>query len=256
MRATIRATLKPPPPSRGNRSTFLAAASLLAICLAVPMLAPAAQSGKQKPKKPPQSDALDLYLQRARLWGASYIPTIGSLWNPDALMGDLASDDKALHKGDMITILLAEATTSALQQSAQTSRAFNASSGISAFFGTLKPTNRLQNLFSPTSNQALTGKGQTALTTSLSTSLTGNVVEILPNGEMVIEASRMVNVTDQKETIVLRGIIRRSDVAPTNIVSSTAISHLEVEMVGKGVITEGTHPTNTVIRIMLRVLGF
>jgi flagellar L-ring protein FlgH len=254
----IPAPLNPPPPSRTTRRALRrAAACLLALCLAAPsLLASPAQSGKQKTKKPPQLDPLDLYLQRARLWGASYIPTIGSLWNPDALMGDLASDDKALHKGDMVTILLTEATTSALQQSAQTSRAFNASSGISAFFGTLKPTNRLQNLFSPTSLQALTGKGQTALTTSLATSLTGNVVEVLPNGQMVLEAARIVNVTDQKETIVLRGIIRRSDIAPNNIVSSNSISHLEVEMVGKGVITEGTHPTNSVIRIMLRVLGF
>jgi flagellar L-ring protein precursor FlgH len=233
-----------------------AMACLLTLCLALPVYAWPGGSGKKKSKKPSPSGPLDQYLQRARLWGQAYTPTVGSLWNPDALMGDLASDDKALRKGDMVTIQLAEATTSALQQSAQTTRTFNASSGISAFFGTLKSTNRLQNLFSPTSSQALTGKGQTALATSLITSLTGNVVELLPNGQMVIEASRVVNVTDQKQTMVLRGIIRRSDIASNNIVSSTAMSHLEVELVGKGVITEGTHPPPTPIRIMLRVLGF
>ncbi|MGA8220401.1 MAG: flagellar basal body L-ring protein FlgH [Candidatus Acidiferrales bacterium] len=256
MPATIRPALESSPQSRAKRSRLRATACILALFLAVPAIAFPAHSGKQKQKKPPKPDALDLYLQRARLWGASYVPTTGSLWNPDALMGDLASDDKAVRKGDMITIQLAEATTSALQQSAQTSRAFNASSGVSAFFGNLSATNRAQNLFSPNSLQTLTGKGQTALTTSLTTSLTGNVVEILPNGQMVIEASRMVNVTDQKETLVLRGIIRRSDVNPNNMVSSTSISHLEVEIVGKGVITEGVHPPNKVIRILLRVLGF
>ena len=81
-------------------------------------------------------------------------------------------------------------------------------------------------------------------------------MEVLPDGLLVIEAQRQVRVTDQNETIVLRGIVRRSDLSPTNVVLSTSISHLEVNVVGKGVITEGTHPPNPIIRIMLRVLGF
>src|SRR5271155_2519528 len=127
------------PPTRGR--SLAAALCLLVLFRAVPLVAfPAPQEkqqGKQKVKKPPQLDPLEAYLQRARVWGALYIPTLGSLWDPDARMADLASDDKAIHKGDLITIQLAEATTSALQQSAQTQRAFSATSGISAFFGTL-----------------------------------------------------------------------------------------------------------------------
>jgi flagellar L-ring protein FlgH len=256
MRALLQAEHKFSSRPHGRCWSFRVTSCLLAVFLGVPTVASPAQHKKQKPKKASQVDGLDSYLQRVRLWGDLYVPTTGSLWNPDALMADLASDDKAVHKGDMVTIQLAEATTSALQQSAQTQRTFNASSGISAFFGTLKATNRLQNLFSPTSSQALAGKGQTALATSLSTSLTGNVVEVLPNGQMVIEAARVMTVTDQKQTMVLRGIVRRSDVSPNNIVSSTSMSHLEVELVGKGVITEGTHPPNLPTRILLRILGF
>jgi len=241
---------------RRNWEKLICFFCLFAVSLGSPLPSSPAQQDKKKERKPPQPDGLELYLQRARLWGALYTPTLGSLWNPDALMGDLASDDKAVRKGDMVTIQLAESTTSALQQSAQTQRTFSASSGISAFFGALSASNRAQNLFSPSSSQALAGKGQTALATSLSTSLTGNVVEVLPNGQMVIEAARVVTVTDQKQTMVLRGLIRRTDISPNNTVSSTSISHLEVELVGKGVITEGTHPPNKPIRILLRILGF
>jgi len=211
-------------------------------------------SKKSKPAQPPT--ALDAYLARARQWQTPFTPTLGSLWNSDGFLSDLASDYKAQRVGDMVTIQLAETTSSALQQSAQTQRTFSASSGISAFFGNLKATNRAQNLFTPSSSQVLNGKGQTALSTNLSTTLEGNVVELLPNNLMVIEARRDVKVTDQKQTVVLRGIIRRSDLSPANTVLSTAISHLEVEVLGKGVITEGTHPPNGVIRIVLRVLGF
>lgn len=218
----------------------------------------AAQVSKLKNKiiKPQQPSSLEQYLQRARPNILSYTPTTGSLWNPDAIFADLASDTKAKRLGDMITIQLAESTTSALQQSAQTQRSFSASSSIAAFLGLIGAKSAANNLFSPTSAQALSGKGQTALATSLSTSLSGNVVEVLPNGLMVIEASRDVNVTDQRQTVVLRGIVRQSDITPANTVSSTAVSQLEVEVVGKGVITEATHPVNPFFRILLRILNF
>jgi flagellar L-ring protein precursor FlgH len=111
-------------------------------------------------------------------------------------------------------------------------------------------------MFSPSSSQALNGKGQTALSTTLTTTLAANVVEVLRDGQLVIEASRDVEVTDQRQTMVLRGVVRPQDISPGNIVSSTAISHLEVNLTGKGVITEGTHPPNGIIRILLRVVGF
>jgi flagellar L-ring protein precursor FlgH len=111
-------------------------------------------------------------------------------------------------------------------------------------------------MFSPSSSQVLNGKGQTALSTSLTTTLAANVVEVLPNGQLVIEASRDVEVTDQRQTMVLRGIVRPQDVSPANVVSSTAISHMEVNLTGKGVITEGTHPPSGIVRLLLRVVGF
>jgi flagellar L-ring protein precursor FlgH len=246
---------------RKNRPTHSALLYIQLIVLAGAMLSSplhGAQVSKLKNKfsKPQQPSSIEQYLQRARTNVLSYTPTAGSLWNPDAIFSDLASDTKAKRLGDMITIQLAESTTSALQQSAQTQRSFSASSSIAAFLGLIGTKSPANNLFSPTSAQALSGKGQTALATSLSTSLSGNVVEVLPSGLMVIEASRDVNVTDQRQTVVLRGVVRRSDITPANTVSSTAISQLEVEVVGKGVITESTHPVNPLFRILLRILNF
>jgi len=240
-----------------HRALFFISTCILALSLAAAAHGwPSLKKAAKKLKPSHQPNALDSYLARARQWQLAYTPTAGSLWNPDGYLADLTGDEKARRVGDMVTIQLAESTSSALQQSAQTQRTFNASSGISAFFGNLKATNRAQNLFTPSSSQVLNGKGQTALATNLSTTLEGNVVEVLPNNLMVVEARRDVKVTDQKQTVILRGIIRRSDLSPTNSVISTAMSHLEVEVVGKGVITEGTHPPNGVIRVMLRILGF
>ena len=208
---------------------------------------------KFKPKPQPP-DPLDTYLSTARKSAPAAIVTSGSLWDSNGRMSDMATDAKARYVGDLVTINIAESTSSAQQESAQTSRTFSASSSLAALLGTTGA--REQNLFSPSSSQALNGKGQTAVSTSLTTTLAASVTEVLPNGMMVIEARRDVEVTNQKETMVLRGIIRREDLSPLNAVSSTAITHLEVSVKGNGVVSDGTRPPNVVVRVLLRIFGF
>lgn len=233
---------------------------LMCVPVCIWLLVPPALGAPNKPKRNGQSqvqgDSLDAYLRRAQQWTAPYTPTTGSLWNPDGRMSDLASDDKPRYIGDQITIQLAESTSSALQGSVQTQRNFSASSSVGAFLGKTSAASAAQNLFSPTSSQNLNGKGQTALSTTLSTRLGANVVAVLPNGLLVVEARRDVEVTNQHQTLILRGIVRRDDVQPNNVVLSTAISHLEVSLVGKGVISDGTRPPTKVVRLLLHIFGF
>jgi len=224
-----------------------------ALILLIASLSPIA-AAKTKNPKPQPTDSLDTYLATIRNPVPPETPTVGSLWNPDGRMSDMATDTKARYVGDLVTINIAESTNSAQQESSQTSRAFSASSSLAALIGTTNA--RAQNLFSPNSTQSLNGKGQTALATSLSTTLAASVTEVLPNGDLVIEAYRDVLVTNQKETMVLRGIIRRADLSPTNVVSSTVISHLEVSVKGNGVISESTRAPNVVVRMLLRIFNF
>lgn len=222
-------------------------------CASIFLIAPLA-AAKTKNPKPQPTDSLDTYLATIRNPAPTEMPITGSLWNPDGRMSDMATDAKARYVGDLVTINIAESTNSAQQESSQTSRAFSASSSLAALIGTTNA--RAQNLFSPTSTQSLNGKGQTALATSLTTTLAASVTEVLPNGDLVIEAHRDVLVTNQKETMVLRGIIRREDLSPTNVVSSTVISHLEVSVKGNGVISESTRAPNVVVRTLLRIFNF
>lgn len=238
------------------KAKIAVASGLAAASLAFSAILPAHILPKLKFHSQPKPDALGAYLDHARGWATPFTPPTGSLWNPDGRMSDLASDAKARYRGDVVQIQLAESTSSALQGTVQTQRTYAASSGIAAFFGLPAATSPVGNMFSPSSSQVLNGKGQTALSTTLTTTLAANVVEVLPDGELVIEASRDVEVTDQRETMVLHGVIRTQDISPANVVSSTAISHMEVNLTGKGVITEGTHPPAGILRILLRVVGF
>ena len=211
----------------------------------------------KKPQKPSDvKTSLGDYLTRARALGALEQRTTGSLWSPSAPVSAMASDYKARHAGDLLVIRVVDNFSATNNGSAQGQRTFNATSGVSAFLGTLPTSSRLQNLFSPTSTQNLNGKGQSALSSTLTISLAGRVVEALPNGVLVVEAARDMTVGNDRQTIVLRGLVRPGDVASDGSVLSSSVANLEAEVQGKGMVADAIHQPNVVIRALLKVLGF
>jgi len=73
---------------------------------------------------------------------------------------------------------------------------------------------------------------------------------------LVIEAARQVEFAQQVQTIVLRGLVRPEDISQENKVMSTAISSLEVQVRGKGIINDYTHRANPFVRFVQKVLVF
>jgi len=180
--------------------------------------------------------------------------TVGSLWSSQSPLADLSVDYKAGHLNDTVTILVAVQTTAAQSGTVNTSRAFSTSSAITGIMGrTPAATNPL---LSGQSSTALKGSGQTASNTTFTTSLTGQVIAVLPSGNLVVEAQRAVLMNNQHENIVVRGIIRPGDIGPSNTVASTALSNLEIEMKGKGIISDGVRPPNFITRAVQWLLNF
>jgi len=81
-------------------------------------------------------------------------------------------------------------------------------------------------------------------------------VAVLGNQNLVVEAERVINMNNEKQTITLRGVVRPGDVGPDNTVASDAIGDLELEIKGKGVISEGVRPPHPLLRAILRILNF
>jgi flagellar L-ring protein precursor FlgH len=111
-------------------------------------------------------------------------------------------------------------------------------------------------LMAANSSQTLKGQGSTASNTKFSTSLTGVVIAVLQNGNLVVEAERKIFMNNQHEDIIVRGMIRPGDIGSSNTVSSTALSNLEIEMKGKGIISDGVRPLNPITRAVLWLLNF
>jgi flagellar L-ring protein precursor FlgH len=228
-----------------------------ALVLAAPACAGGWGWGKRKKAKGPVAESLATYLQRVNAVGTTRIePALGSLWTPGASWGNLATDYKAHGVGDLVTILLADQYTASTASTVQTQRAFASQSSITQLFGQVGPTSGIANLFSPNAQTTLNSKGQSQITQGLQTTLSGEVVAVLPNDVLVIQAARDINFGNERQTVVVRGLARPGDISPGNMVSSTSLSNLEVEVKGKGVVSDGTRGPNPVVRLMLRLLTF
>jgi len=215
----------------------------------------AAKTKKDKHVNDVAADSLARYIERVRATTASN-SSLGSIWVPQGRFSNLPGDDKARNVNDTIIINVVEQTTAAADASVKSARTFSASSSLSALGGLVKPNNGLQNLFSPQSSQALNGQTQTASDSSFVTSLAAQVVSVLPNGFLVVEAVRQMEMNNQRQTLVIHGVVRPSDVAVDNSVLSTQVNNLEVRLNGKGVLSDGVRPPNKLVNAILKLVGF
>jgi len=180
--------------------------------------------------------------------------TVGSLWTSGDV-SDLSSDYKARKLNDTVVILVSVQTTAAQTGDVNSSRAFQTSSAITGLAGEIN-TKGLDPLFNANSATTLKGSGATDSSTTFNTSMTAQVIAVLPSGNLVVEAQRKIFMNNQHEDVTIRGVVRPNDIGPSNTVPSTALSNLEIEMKGKGIIADSTRPPNRITRALLWLLGF
>jgi flagellar L-ring protein FlgH len=182
--------------------------------------------------------------------------TVGSLWSPSGnALEDMSGDTKAHKLYDTIVILVAVQTTAAQSGDSSYQRTFQTQSGITGLAGQIN-TNGLNPLFNANSSTQLAGKGATDSNTTFQTSLTGQVIAVLPSGNLVVEAQRKIFMNNQHEDVTVRGVVRPVDISPNNTVASAALSDLQIEMKGKGIIADSTRPLNPITRAILWLVGF
>lgn len=204
----------------------------------------------------PAAASLEEYLKRVRQDNQDVRSASGSIWTDTGRLTRMSTDVRAMRPHDLISVVVSENLAASTDGTVKSSRASNASSGLSGLIGTLHAGNALQNLVNQTSASGLNAQGTSATNSSLTTTFGGQVVEVLPNGMLVIEAARQVEFSQQTETIILRGLVRPEDISQQNQVLSTAISSMELQVRGKGIVNDYTHRQNALVRLLQRALVF
>ncbi len=229
-----------------------------ALAMALP-----AQAGLKKPKAadtaakatPPET-ALRTYIDRVRAQQAAEVKTTGSIWSPEGRLVRLGTDAKAVRIHDVVSIVVTESLAASTDGQVKNTRASNASSNLSALFGALKASNAMQNLVGQTSSSGLTAQGQSTTNSSLVTTFGAEVLDVLPNGMLVVQATRQLTFSQQTQLIRLRGLVRPEDVSAQNQVLSTAMTDLELEVTGKGIVNDSTYRQNPLVRLLEKLLVF
>lgn len=211
----------------------------------------------KKLKKESEKSPLDQYIEdahrRAVVAGAE---SPGSLWSSPATMADLAADVRARTTGDMVTIVVREQASAVSTGQTKTSRSSSANAAINSLAGPLASTGHLANLANLNSGTTLDGEGTTLRQTTLTTTITARVTDVLPNGYLVVEGSKTLAVNSENQVITLRGVVRPADLTNANIVQSGNVAQMELKINGKGVVNDVIHRPNFLYRILLGLVPF
>jgi len=241
----------------GRFALCVVLALLLLLAATSMRAAPFGRNKKELSVKPNvASESLAAYLARVRAESSNVQATPGSIWTDTGRLTRMSTDVRAMRPHDLISVVVMENLAASRDGTVKNSRSSSANSQVASLLGNLHAGNALQNLVNQSSSAALNAQGATETNSSLSTVFGGQVVDVLPNGMLVIEAARQVEFSQQTETIVLRGLVRPEDISQQNQVSSTAISSLELEVRGKGIISDYTRRPNLLIRLLQQLLIF
>lgn len=175
----------------------------------------------------------------AVLAGAACVAQEGGKENPGSLVGRNATnqftDIVARRVGDLVTVIVNEQSLAEFAAKTQASKSDSASFSPSFFVDFFQ---RIFRPFSVSSSSKTQGDGKTTNTQKMEGRLTALVIEVTPEGNLVIEGVRTLVTNKDNQTLYVRGTVRRFDVRPDNTVKSENLADAEVSTVGKGLVAD------------------
>lgn len=167
----------------------------------------------------------------------------------------LTSDRRASRVNDLITVRVIENIESSATADSQLDKNSSASASVPSLFGIetkLPSAIDPGNLASTSAESAFKGSGTTTRTSMLTATITTRVAEVLPNGDLVLEGVRELDLNGERQLVVLTGMVRAQDVRRNNQVFSTQIAQLRIQYYGRGLMKDNLKP-GWLVRIMNKI---
>lgn len=181
------------------------------------------------------------------LWLALLTPGLHaeSLFKAETLAdGTLYSDQVARRAGDLITIMVKETTSVSERHKTENKRENTIDARINLVPGSdqtpasvgSSSIGRLPAL-SAESEKDFKGEGKIEAQGEVKAVITGRVIDVLDNGNLLVEGRRTVRVNLDTKTILITGIIRTADIQANNTVMSEKLHNFQVSIEGEGPLT-------------------
>lgn len=188
------------------------------------------------------------YLEAARQSPPTTGPNFG--W-----MAGLNGDHRARNVNDLVTVQVIESIVGTGTADSTLDKKSSGTAAVTNLFGLeskfpswLDPTS----LVNTTSNTDFKGGGTTTRAGTLTAVMTARVTEVLPNGDLVLEGAREIDINGDRQIVVLTGVVRPSSITQGNVVPSPAIGQLRIRYFGRGLIKDNLQP-GWLIRILNKV---
>ena len=154
----------------------------------------------------------------------------------DSNAASLFADNKARRVGDTLTVVITE--TGAASSVAATKTSKNESLNYGPGFGPL-----LFNIknFGVSGGINSAASGTTTRTDNLSASIGVTVKQVLPNGNLLVEGRRKVGMNAETQEITLTGVVRPTDISPSNTIASPLVADAQIKYGGRGPVGDKQH---------------
>lgn len=199
---------------------------------------------------------MEQYIHDATQRSAAERPSPGSLYSPNARFADTARDLRASQVDDLVTIQVLDRASALAKGVTNSSRKSSAKATIPALAGVTRAAGPWTNLANLTGDQQLQGQGETSRESALTTTLSARVIQVLPNGYLVVEGVKDISVNSERQWVSVRGVVRPTDLNTDNSVASDRIANLEIRVNGKGVVADAVKRPFILYRILLGLLPF
>jgi flagellar L-ring protein precursor FlgH len=169
---------------------------------------------------------------------ASARPTNGSLFS-DANPG-LLQDTRAVRVGDFVVLNINESANAQGDANTSLNKQDNTSMGVTALLGIVPALQKAYPNMSPSqlanfaSTMGFTGAGSTERSGQLTGSIAVRVVKEMPNSDLFVEGTKVVLINNEEYHLYLSGLLRPTDIAQDDSVSSSRLADAQIEFTGRG----------------------
>lgn len=147
---------------------------------------------------------------------------------------------------DLITIIVEETAKATSSQSLETEQDSSSRGSVNALIDPmallelqLRQGNLSNEMLVDTSfENEFNGEGDYERTDRLSTRVTAEIIDIKPNGTLVLQARKRINQNGESQEYVLSGVCRQEDISTSNTVLSTQVADLAVTITNDGELRE------------------
>ena len=160
-------------------------------------------------------------------------------------MASLFGDVRARSVNDLVTVHIIERVVASGAADSTLNKRSSAGASVGRVLG-IDP--KFADWFDPTelarwsASTDFKGGGATTRSGALTAAMTARVVEVLPNGDLVLEGVREIDINGDRQIIVLNGVVRTADIGPGNVVPSTAVGQMRIRYFGRGLIKDNLSP--------------